>query len=1440
MIHRADRSYDIARWSGTLLAALVLTMFVAPLSARAQCVTTLADMGTGSLRACIATANGSSGQTITFSPSLIGGIITVATPLTITASMTISGPGPNLLTISGGNQTLIFNVQTGAAPVTISGVSLIDGNSTTYPGAIQSQTNLTVNNVTFSDNYPGAIYNNGFNLTVTNSTFFANSGPQGGGIFNNGGAVIVNNSTFFGNFASGSGGGAIFTALGMLTLNNSTISGNAASSAGGGIFNGSSIVTLNNSIVAGNTPGGDDCDGCGVQSANNLIGGPPQLQPLGWYGGDTQTMLPLPGSPAIGAGMPPAMNASNMDQRGFARPTTGTIDLGAVQTNYLIVTTTADVSDGVPGCNSTGTPPCSLRDALTVAAPGGTDIAFASRVIGVISLTSALPAIAGKLDLAGPGANWLTVSGGGSSAVGTIFTVNSSNAAISGIAIANANSGHFGLGGGIYNSGAATLTVSNSAVSGSSAGDGGGIANDGTLTVYNSTFSGNTAIYGGGIFNGATLVVNYSSFSGNPVTNGGGGIYNSGTSAVNNSTFSGNASLPNNGGGILNFQGTLTVNNSILTADSGGECSGAGCPSNGVNGNVVDALPEQPILSPPGWYGGPTQTMLPLPHSPGICAGSVLLNPAGVSTDQRGFPATNLASNCLDAGAVQTNYLIVTTNSDVVDMPSACDAAGDTPCSLRDALASSFAADIAFAPGVTGAINLSTVNTPLPAITGYLDLVGPGANWLTVSGGNSSSVGSIFTLNSANAAISGITIAYGGGSFGGGIYNTGTLTVSNSAVSLNRAGGLFNKGGMLVNNSTVSGNYAGSDGGGIDNDSGGRLILTNSTVSGNGAGFGGGLYNATTAIVANSTVSNNNGSTLGGGIYNNDTLTLTNSIVAGNTNGSLGSDDCDNCGTQSSFNLIGGAPQLAMLGSYGGPTQTMLPVPGSPAICAGSPALDGFLPADQRGFPRLNTSYPGFSATAPCLDLGADQTGYQLQFANPSYSGMPGVTVSTPAAPVVSLTENGQSIGGVPLTLNFKGAQPGFASGLGPETTMAGTGATFPALTVRPAGQYTLLSSLAITPAITISGTAGLSITNAPPPTISKSFMPMSILVGGTSTLSFSIQNPSAAHGQTGIFFRDNFPSGMQVAAAPNASNTCGGTFTATAGATFVHLNGGSLAPSGSCSLSVLVKATKAGMLNNVTLPISSNNGGTGAASNTATLTVNNPITLVQDASRDAGTTGSTSLMFPSSNTAGNFIAVVVRAGIANETITVRDSAHNMYLKAVQLAAGGSPGGENLSIFYAQNIAGGVNTVTVSQTTQGTLRIAILEYSGVATSNALDKTSSAQGKSAAPNAGGVTTTTNGDLLLAGILTVDPEIYTPGPGYTAEAVIPGAPNTKLLVEQRIQPAAGPAGGGATLGSSDPWAAVLAAFHPAANQCVHAPLNAAGANEVSNACVNGPVQ
>jgi hypothetical protein len=180
-----------------------------------------------------------------------------------------------------------------------------------------------------------------------------------------------------------------------------------------------------------------------------------------------------------------------------------------------------------------------------------------------------------------------------------------------------------------------------------------------------------------------------------------------------------------------------------------------------------------------------------------------------------------------------------------------------------------------------------------------LNIQGPGAGLLTISGGRSStSHGSrVFAVEqNANVTLSGLTITGGagtalasgglpGGGFrpydneGGGILNLGTLTVSGCTVSGNYCdppsassygGGIYNAGALTVSNSTVSGNYATfisdvslnppptNEGGGIYN--AGTLTVSNTTVSGNFAGSGGGIYNAGTAAaltVLDSIFSNN-------------------------------------------------------------------------------------------------------------------------------------------------------------------------------------------------------------------------------------------------------------------------------------------------------------------------------------------------------------------------------------------------------------------------------------------------------------------------------------------------------------------------------------------------------------------------------------------------------
>src|ERR1700728_4561562 len=190
--------------------------------------------------------------------------------------------------------------------------------------------------------------------------------------------------------------------------------------------------------------------------------------------------------------------------------------------------------------------------------------------------------------------------------------------------------------------------------------------------------------------------------------------------------------------------------------------------------------------------------------------------------------------------------------------------------------------------------------------------------------------------------------------------------------------------------------------------------------------------------------------------------------------------------------------------------------------------------------------------------------------------------------------------------------------------------------------------------------------------------------------------------------------------------------------------------------------------------------------------------TLVQGATMDAGIATSASMAFPSNNTAGNFIAVCVRGGVSGETFTITDSLGNTYRPAVLLnVTVDTPSGDTLGIYYAENISGGANAVTVSGSASATIRMGIMEYSGIVTTNSLDATAAAQGVSALPNSGNAITSLGGDLVLGAILSADPGTWTAGAGFSLPQSAPAAPNAKLIDESWVQTAAGLASANAIL-------------------------------------------
>jgi hypothetical protein len=184
-----------------------------------------------------------------------------------------------------------------------------------------------------------------------------------------------------------------------------------------------------------------------------------------------------------------------------------------------------------------------------------------------------------------------------------------------------------------------------------------------------------------------------------------------------------------------------------------------------------------------------------------------------------------------------------------------------------------------------GLYNEGTLNIQNGSIIG-----GPGAANQAIS----SVGGGIYNASSGTVTVDGSTISANfAGTFGGGLYNHGALTIQNGSTiggpgagnqATNDGGGIYNHSGAtaIVHGSTVSANTAGDDGGGIFN-AGTLTIQNGSTIGGPGtanqaANDGGGVHNhgTGTATVDGSTINANAAGNEGGGIYNAGTLTIQN------------------------------------------------------------------------------------------------------------------------------------------------------------------------------------------------------------------------------------------------------------------------------------------------------------------------------------------------------------------------------------------------------------------------------------------------------------------------------------------------------------------------------------------------------------------------------------
>jgi hypothetical protein len=462
-------------------------------------------------------------------------------------------------------------------------------------------------------------------------------------------------------------------------------------------------------------------------------------------------------------------------------------------------------------------------------------------------------------------------------------------------------------GGAIYNWLYAALTLNddtfannaalgwNNSITGSSpggSGRGGAIfdAATATITGTNDTFAYNLAQGGTGS---------------DPRAGWGGAIDVYGNVALTNSTLAFNSIVQDsaflkkgNGTDIMvETGGLLNMINSIAANGTGGlDIDVAGgylglqnlvMSSSGVAAKTL-ASTADPLLRPLANYGGPTPTLALQVGSPAIGQSSLTYLP---KLDQRGYPRPNQGTG--DLGAFELQHYVVTNTQD------------SGTGSLRWAVQSDVdESPITFSLPSGSVINLTS--GPI-VITHDLDIVGPGASQLTVNGDDTHRV---FTVSDGTGSITGLTISRGLANQGGGIFNSGSLTLDGDVFQFDTAlgdespdlagvgfgGAVYNDPGasLTVTNSTFANDVAegapgvthfitdgrdqgdggGARGGAIANAAGAELTVINDTftqdiarggdgviwaitfpsyVGNGGAGYGGAIDNAGSATIVNAT-----------------------------------------------------------------------------------------------------------------------------------------------------------------------------------------------------------------------------------------------------------------------------------------------------------------------------------------------------------------------------------------------------------------------------------------------------------------------------------------------------------------------------------------------------------------------------------------------------------
>ena len=507
----ASRSCRRGAW---LLAALLLThALAAPASALVYVVTNTNDSGAGSLRAAIISANASLGaDEITFSLAGCPCVITLASSLLVSESLTITGPGAGNLAVDGASAVQVLRALP-AATLTVSDLTVRNGRDAGSGGGIFASSSLTLTRVTVrTSSAPtgGGVYA-AADATLVDCILEANTATtDSGGGMQASGPLTISGSRFFENLApahKGYGGGAGLIAFGVTTISDTDFIGNSTGDWGGGAylaeFAQTSTTLLDGVRFIGNTAEDGGGGGLFVWFAAALTG----VEAIGNYAG-------YRGGGVYGS------YAGN-----YGLTLTG----GSLQNNS---------SEGGGGLYADG----------DIAVDGTEMTGNVSRFGNGGGMWTPASAVVSNVTVTGN----IVLKGGNSGGLDTGTNLTLSNSTLSDNRNFANNGGGSGSGG--------TSTVSDSEYRGNVAeGSGGGLIAYGGAVVTGSHFSGNTSTSVGGAIDANSLEISDSELEGNTAqANWGGGAYVGQAATATDTLFTDNAAAYAGGGLAVQF-GTTEV-----------------------------------------------------------------------------------------------------------------------------------------------------------------------------------------------------------------------------------------------------------------------------------------------------------------------------------------------------------------------------------------------------------------------------------------------------------------------------------------------------------------------------------------------------------------------------------------------------------------------------------------------------------------------------------------------------------------------------------------------------------------------------------------------------------------------------------------------------------------------------------------------------------------